>query len=70
MGHPVRLGQGSQRQTVEQGEQLSRILPTALGGAPLELAWRWCFNRLDRAFPERAGRRDEIAAPEQFSTVT
>lgn len=27
---------------------------------PLELAWQWCFDRLDRAFPERRGARDEI----------
>ncbi len=32
---------------------------------PLELAWRWCFDRLDRALPQRARRRDEFATAEQ-----
>ena len=32
---------------------------------PLELAWRWCFDRLDRAVPKRARRRDEFAPAEQ-----
>ncbi len=29
---------------------------------PLELAWQWCLDRLDRAFPERRGAQDEAGA--------
>jgi uncharacterized protein len=30
---------------------------------PLELAWQWCFDRLDRAIPPRRRARDEFPAP-------
>ncbi len=31
---------------------------------PLELAWLWCFDRLNSAFPERAGTQGKLSAPE------
>jgi len=29
---------------------------------PLELAWLWCFDRLDQAFPETDGSRPRITS--------
>ncbi|HZA05445.1 MAG TPA: DUF418 domain-containing protein, partial [Propionibacteriaceae bacterium] len=31
---------------------------------PLELAWLWCFDRLNSTFPERAGTQGKLSAPE------